>query len=102
MTVQVTTTNLYENTTGSGTGPLTFSAIGPFIANGASNVTVVDPGYTVGDFVLFALVTPGGTVGNPPKVTTGTTGTGFTASGTASDTSTYQYIRFTAAAKQTS
>lgn len=100
--VQVTSGNLYNNVSGSGVGTLTFEAFGTFTATGASNVTIVDPGYTVGDIVLFGLLTAAGTVGNIPKVTTGTTGTGFTVAGTASDTSVYQYIRFTPAAQQTS
>lgn len=100
--VQTTTTNLYENVLGSGTGQLTFGSYGTVTVNGVTPQTISDPSYTLGDIVLFGLLTVGGTV-SPAGVAvlTGTTGTGFTVGATASDTSTYTWVRFTPAAAQT-
>lgn len=98
--VRVTVGNLVNNQTGSSPDGQAWEAFATVTINGASNVTIVDSGYTLGDIVLFGLLTVGGTVGNTPKVTTGTTGTGFTVAGTASDTSVYSWVRFTPAAQQ--
>lgn len=97
---RITVGNLVNNQTGSSPDGQAWENFGTFTANGATNVTIVDPGYTLGDIVLFGLLTAAGTVGNIPKVTTGTTGTGFTVAGTASDTSVYNYVRFSPAAQQ--
>ena len=98
--VQTTTTNLYENTLGSGTGQLTFASFGSVTANSTSAVTVSDPGYTVGDVILFGNTNFGGTPGTP-YVFAGTTGTGFQIKSTSSDTGIYYWVRFTPAAQQT-
>lgn len=66
---------------------------GTYVANGASGVTVVDANITATSLIFVALLTVGGTVGAIPVVQTKTAGTGFTILGTASDTSTYAYIR---------
>jgi hypothetical protein len=101
--VQTTTTNLYNNLVGDGTGAMTFGSFGTVTVNGTSPQTIVDAAYTLGDIVLFGLLTAGGTVSPAgPAVLTGTTGTGFTVGATASDTSVYNWVRFTPAAKQTS
>ena len=64
---------------------------GTFTANGASVVTVVDAAITANSQILISLKTVGGTVGAIPVVKTKTAGTGFTVTGTASDTSVYAY-----------
>lgn len=64
---------------------------GTFTCNGTASVTVVEPNLTSGHSILVTLVTVGGTVGALPSVKTRTNGTGFTISGTASDTSVYSY-----------
>jgi hypothetical protein len=63
-----------------------------FTCNGATPVSVVDPGFTIGDAVIVSLNTVGGTVGALPTVATVTAGTGFTIKGTASDTSIYNLV----------
>ena len=65
---------------------------GTFVNNGSSTVTVVDTDVDAGSNIIITLNTPGGTVGAIPTVLTKTAGTGFTVSGTASDTSTYNYL----------
>ena len=65
---------------------------GTFIANGATPVTVAAANVTATSMILISLNTPGGTVGAIPAVATITAGTGFTVAGTASDTSTYNYL----------
>ena len=55
-------------------------------------MTVADAGVTAASNIIPTLGTVGGTVGAIPHVTTITPGTGFTIAGTASDTSTYNYI----------
>ena len=65
---------------------------GTFVANGSSTVTVVDTDVDAGSNIIVTLNTPGGTVGAIPTVLTKTAGTGFTVAGTASDTSTYNYL----------
>ena len=66
---------------------------GTFVANGTSPVTVADPNITATSGIIPFLVTVGGTVGAIPVPQTKTAGTGFTVLGTASDTSTYGYLR---------
>lgn len=65
---------------------------GTFICNGATPVTVADTDVIAGSNILISLNTVGGTVGAIPAVKTITPGTGFTVAGTASDTSTYNYL----------
>lgn len=65
---------------------------GTFVATGASAVTVSNAAVTANSVVIFGLKTVGGTVGAIPAVKTITVGVGFTVAGTASDTSTYQYL----------
>jgi len=64
---------------------------GTFTANGASAVTVANVKITANSSVVITLKTVGGTVGAIPSIKTITVGTGFTVSGTASDTSIYNY-----------
>lgn len=66
---------------------------GTFICNGATGVVVVDANVTANSIIIATLKTVGGTVGAIPAVTSITPGTGFTITGTASDTSTYNYLR---------
>lgn len=68
--------------------------LGSFVCNGASAVTVADAAVTASSIIVPTLGTVGGTVGAIPAVKTITPGTGFTIAGTASDTSTYAYLRF--------
>lgn len=98
--VQTTTTNLYNNVLGDGTGQLTFKSFGTVTLDGATPVTITDAEYVSGDKVDFALKTVGGTVGDLPTVKTTTTGAP-TVAGTASDTSVYNYWIYTVAAPQT-
>jgi hypothetical protein len=65
---------------------------GTFVANGATSVTVAQTAVTAASIILISLNTVGGTVGAIPAVQTLTAGTGFTVAGTASDTSTYNYM----------
>jgi hypothetical protein len=65
---------------------------GTFIANGATPVTVANANLTANSIILISLKTVGGTVGAIPAPATVTPGTGFTIVGTASDTSTYNYL----------
>ncbi len=65
---------------------------GTFVANGATSVVVADTDVDAGSNIVISLNTVGGTVGAIPSVKTITPGTGFTVSGTASDTSTYNYL----------
>lgn len=67
-------------------------ASGTFVANGATAVTVADTNVTATSMIIISLNTVGGTVGAIPAVKTITAGTGFTVAGTASDTSTYNYL----------
>lgn len=65
---------------------------GTFVANGATPVTVVEPNVTATTSIIITLKTVGGTVSpSVPYIATITPGTGFTVTGTASDTSTYNY-----------
>ncbi len=65
---------------------------GTFVLNGATPVTVSAPLVTANSIILVTLNTVGGTVGALPAPQTKTAGTGFTISGTAGDTSTYDYL----------
>ncbi len=64
---------------------------GSFTMNGTTSVTVNDADFTANTPVIFTLKTVGGTVGAYPSIKTVTPGVGFTVSGTASDTSVYNY-----------
>ena len=78
-----------------GTGPQAAQVrltSGTFVANGTSTVTTTQAAVTATSMILISLNTVGGTVGAIPVVTTITAGTGFTTVGTASDTSTYNYL----------
>jgi hypothetical protein len=78
-----------------GTSPQTSQVLvtsGTFLLNGATGVTVVAPNLTATSQILISLNKVGGTVGALPVVQTVTPGTGFTILGTASDTSTYNYL----------
>lgn len=66
-------------------------AAGTFTANGATPVTVANTAFGPNSVVAISLKTVGGTVGVQPHLLTTTPGTGFTVSGTASDTSIYNY-----------
>lgn len=66
---------------------------GTWICNGVTPVVVANPLVTANSVVLSTVKTVGGTVSaTMPNVKTITPGTGFTISGLASDTSTYNYI----------
>jgi hypothetical protein len=69
-----------------------FGAFGTFTANGTTAVTVTDSRVTANSSIDITLKTVGGTVGAIPSIKTITAGTGFTISGTASDTSVYNYL----------
>lgn len=78
-----------------GNGPQTSqvrATSGTFVCNGATPVTVAEPNLTANSMVIISLNKVGGTVGAIPAVQTLTPGTGFTVAGTASDTSTYNYL----------
>ena len=65
---------------------------GTWVCNGATPVVIADARVTANSIIIFTLKTAGGTVSpNAPNVLTITPGTGFTAGGTAGDTSTYSY-----------
>jgi hypothetical protein len=68
------------------------SKTGTFVCNGATPVVVANTNVTANSVVIVCLKTVGGTVGAVPAVKTITVSTGFTIAGTASDTSTYNYI----------
>lgn len=65
---------------------------GTFTANGATPVTVTNANVTAGSSITITLKTVGGTVSpSVPYIATITAGTGYTVTGTASDTSVYNY-----------
>lgn len=68
-----------------------FGTSGTFTNNGTSSVEVTDANVTANSVIIITLKTVGGTVGAIPSIKTITPGTGFTVSGTASDTSVYNY-----------
>lgn len=77
-------------------GPLqAFSnwSAGTFVLNGTTAVTISDTNIALTSVYIFSLNTVGGTVGAIPHVATITAATSVTVVGTASDTSTYNYIR---------
>lgn len=66
---------------------------GVFTCNGATPVTVAEPNVTANSSIVVTLKTVGGTVSpSVPYIATITPGTGFTITGTASDTSVYNYL----------
>lgn len=67
---------------------------GTFTCNGTTPVAVTNKLVTPDSAIVVTLKTVGGTVGAVPSVKTITPGTGFTISGTASDTSVYNYAIF--------
>jgi len=73
--------------------PFLLAAQYTFVLNGATPVTVADPGVTAQSSINITLGTVGGTVGVFPHIATITPGTGFTVVGTAGDTSTYNVLR---------
>lgn len=89
--------NIAPSTTASGgtagaTAQSHFEYGGTFVCNGATPVTVVEPNITATTSVIITLKTVGGTVSpSVPYIATITVGTGFTVTGTALDTSTYNY-----------
>jgi hypothetical protein len=84
--VAAATANQIADSVGTGAG-----LSGTFTLNGTTAVTVTNANLAVGDIIVFSLRTVGGTVGAHPSVKTRTNGTGFTVSGTASDTSVFDY-----------
>ncbi len=74
-----------------GNGVVTFRN-GTFDLNETTPVTVANANVTDDSLIVFTLKTVGGTVGAYPAVQTITPGTGFTVAGSASDTSTYNYL----------
>lgn len=72
-----------------------FEYRGTFTCNGATPVTVTEPNVNANSTILITLKTVGGTVSpSVPYIATITAGTGFTVTGTASDTSVYNYKVF--------
>lgn len=70
-----------------------FETGGTFTATGATPVTVVEPKVRATSAIIITLKTVGGTVSpSVPYIATITAGTGFTVTGTASDTSVYNYL----------
>jgi hypothetical protein len=67
------------------------AASGTFTANGTTLVVVANTKITADSHVVITLKTVGGTVGAIPSIKVITAGTGFSVSGTASDTSVYNY-----------
>lgn len=66
---------------------------GTFVCNGSTPVVVADTNVTANSIIIATLKTIGGTVGAIPAVSSITPGTGFSMTGTASDSSTYNYLR---------
>lgn len=66
---------------------------GVFTCNGATPVTVTEPTVAANSAIIVTLKTVGGTVSpSIPYIATITPGTGFTVTGTALDTSVYNYL----------
>lgn len=78
--------------TNGGFGSDHFETGGTFVCNGSTPVTVTESHVTANSAIVITLKTVGGTVGAIPAIQTITAGTGFTIAGTASDTSTYNYL----------
>lgn len=71
----------------------TGARVGTFVNNGATGVTTANTLVTANSMILFSMNTPGGTVaGSPPNVLSITPATNFVTKGTASDSSTYNYM----------
>lgn len=66
-------------------------AVGTFVCNGATPVTVSNTNVAISDGIGISLNTVGGTVGALPAIKTITAATGFTVACTAADTSTMNY-----------
>lgn len=80
-------------TGGSAQGSDHFETGGTFVATGATPVTITEPKVSANSAIIITLKTAGGTVSpSTPYITTITIGTGFTVTGTALDTSTYNYL----------
>lgn len=71
---------------------------GTVTLNGVTPVTVNNTSITANSVIIFTLKTVGGTVGAYPAIQTITASTGFTVSGTALDTSVYNYAVIESAA----
>lgn len=72
---------------------LTNARRGTVTLNGATNVAVTNRFVTPNSVIVFTLKTVGGTVSpSAPNVKLITAGSGFSVSGTASDTSVYNYV----------
>lgn len=70
-----------------------FETGGTFTCNGATPVTVTEPKVSANSAIVITLKTVGGTVSPTlPYIATITAGTGFTVTGTALDTSIYNYL----------
>ena len=65
---------------------------GSFVINGVTPVAVSDVNVTATSVIVITLKTVGGTVGAVPAIVTITPSTGFSVKGTASDSSTYEYL----------
>lgn len=69
------------------------SVSGTFVADGTTPVVVANANVTTSSSIIITLKTVGGTVSpSVPYIATITPGTGFSVVGTASDTSTYNYL----------
>lgn len=66
-------------------------ARGTLVNNGVTPVVTANKNVTANSVIDITLKTIGGTVGAVPAVTSVTPGVGFSTTGTASDTSTYNY-----------
>ena len=77
--------------TGTVTPTLPAAQTGTVTLNGATPVAVTKAAVTANSVIIFTLKTVGGTVGAYPAIQTITPTTGFTVSGTALDTSVYNY-----------
>jgi hypothetical protein len=88
----ISTTPLTSTLVGNAPDGLIGNNQGTFVCNGATAVTVAAPNLAAGSQILVSLRTVGGTVGAIPRAVTVTPGTGFTIAGTASDTSTYNWV----------
>ena len=82
-----------SGTTLGGMQRITKGRSGTWICNGTNAITVANKLITAHSVVISTIKTVGGTVSaTMPNVKTITPGTGFTISGLASDTSTYNYV----------
>lgn len=75
------------------TYPTSSGRVGTFVTNGATPVTVTNTLVTANSMIFCSIHTPSGTpAGAPPNVSAITPATNFVTKGTASDTSTYNYM----------